>query len=138
MADKRVIKRLVKKKEELEPIEVEWTKLKQSVLEADLMKQIALRTGVSEDVVTAVCRSQWSFLSKVLREGKFYSFRIKFLGIFGVKNAMFFFNKRLHNYFVRKEERVRGVKPEVLHKIREKEELDELVDRDIDRYATEY
>jgi hypothetical protein len=42
---------------------------------------------LSEELIESICRSQFKFLAeKVMPEGKGYSLRIKYLGIFGCTN----------------------------------------------------
>ncbi len=109
----RQIKRCVKRRDELEPIKITKAKAKDHVLNDEIIKGIAQRLNLDYDVVRAVVRSQWDFLHEVIREDKFYSLRVKFLGTFGVKNWRFKYSKH-KELFVKEEERIRGVKPELL------------------------
>lgn len=136
--EKKQTKRNVKKKEEIVPILVSNVKSKDSIINEELVNKIAEQLDVDKRVVYAVIRSQWDLLSKVIRDGKYYSLRIKFFGIFGVKNYRFLYSRRYRNYFVSNAERFRGVNPEHLKVMRDKEEHELNFDKDIDLYATEY
>lgn len=135
---KRQIKRLVKTREELAPIKISNIKAKESVLNYELISKIAKQLNVPRDVVEAIIASQWSFLRHVISEDKFYSLRVKHLGLFGVKNARFMFSKFHKDLHVKRQDVIRGVKPELLKKIKDQEEIDERIDRDLDKFASEY
>lgn len=131
-------KRLVKKKSEIPLIDVNITKSKETVLNYELISKIAKQLNLSRDVVEAVIASQWNFLKHVVSEDKFYSLRVKHLGLFGVKNTRFLFSKHHKDLYVKRGEIIRGIKPELLKKIKDQEEIDERIDKDIDKFASEY
>jgi hypothetical protein len=136
--EKRQIKRLAKLRTELEPIKITNLKAKESSMNYELISKIAKQLNVPRNVVEAVIASQWSFLRHVIGEDKFYSLRVKHLGLFGVKNTRFLFSKFHKNLHVKRSDIIRGVKPELIKKIKEQEEIDERIDKDLDKFASEY
>ncbi len=72
-------------------------------LQNRLIRQVAEEMGLDKDVVYKVIRSQWDLLKETMGETeydkKFFSLKIRHLGIFGVKNNRFKvtkFYKHLH------------------------------------------
>ena len=57
-----------------------------TTLHDKIYRQIAKKYGIHIDVVEKACRSQLEFVVNTMRSGSRFSVRLKYLGLFGVKD----------------------------------------------------
>lgn len=79
----------------------------------DLIKAIAKEYNQDYETVEKIIKAQWEFLAETIREAKYYSFRIKYLGIFGIKNERFKYTKLLKDYHIDRNTITRDSNPEI-------------------------
>lgn len=76
-----------------------------------LVREISKELNIDSEVVEKVIRSQWELIRATIKEGNFLSIRIKYLGLFGIKNFRCKYEKSMIEYHVPKEEITRHVDP---------------------------
>ncbi len=69
-----------------------------------IIKQVALKHNVDADVVAKMVKAQWDLLAKAMdddtEENKLTGLKVKYLGIFGVKNNKLKYTKKYSHFHV--------------------------------------
>lgn len=84
-------------------------------LQNRIIKEVAEEMGLDPNVVYRVVKSQWDFLKEIIREdnedNKFFSLKIRYLGIFGVKNNRFKITRNYKHLHVPKDKVYKHIDP---------------------------
>jgi hypothetical protein len=84
-------------------------------LQNRIIREVATEMGLDPKVVYKVVRSQWDFLKDIIKEQeedkKFFSLKIRYLGLFGVKNHMFRLMRNYKHLYVPKDKIYKHIDP---------------------------
>jgi hypothetical protein len=84
-----------------------------------IYKILAEKYNIHYTIVERVCRHQLEFVAKTMRDDKKYSVRLKYLGLFGVKN----YREKLRNEIIRRHKEVHGEEKEKFYERLKREKL---------------
>lgn len=81
-----------------------------------VITQVAEELGLDKDIVFKIVKSQWDFLKEIITEQenedkRFFSLKIRYLGMFGVKNNMFKITRLYKHLHVPRSKVVKHIDP---------------------------
>lgn len=80
-----------------------------------LIKQISEELNIEQDVIEKVIRSQWDFLEQMIGcqddTKRFFSLKMRYLGLFGVKNTRFLYTKNYKHLYVPRDKITKNIDP---------------------------